>query len=280
MTTRALLVKVTQHLRRAGVVAPEVDAELLLAHVLGTRRGALHQAPEPTGQQQALFEELIARRGERVPLQHLTGLAPFRYLELVVGPGVFVPRPETESLVEWALERVAEAPMTRPRVVDLCTGSGAIAAALAHEAPRAQVYAVEIDDRAYDYARRNLDGTGVDLRLGDIAEAFTDLDGQTDVVVANPPYVPWSAWESVEVEARDYDPDLALWSGQDGLDTIRIVEQVAHRLLRPGGQVGCEHADVQGVAAPEVFSCSGRWRQVRDRPDLVGRPRFVTARRL
>jgi release factor glutamine methyltransferase len=163
-------------------------------------------------------------------------------------------------------------------VVDLCTGSGAIALAISSEVPEALVHAVELDEPAYGWAVRNLDGSGVDLRQGDMADAFHDLDGTVDVVVANPPYIPLEAYESVAPEARDHDPGLALWSGEDGLDAMRVVEQVAARLLRPGGWVGAEHADVQGTAAPEVFRRAARWVHVRDHPDLAGRPRFVTAR--
>ena len=164
-------------------------------------------------------------------------------------------------------------------MVDLCTGSGAIAAALAAEVPSARVYAVELSPQAYAYAAANLTGTGVDLRLGDIADALPDLDGTVDVVVANPPYIPLEAYEEVDVEARQHDPALALWSGDDGLETIRTVERVAARLLRAGGEVGCEHADAQGRSAPAVFRAAGGWSDVVDHLDLAGRPRFVTARR-
>ena len=162
-------------------------------------------------------------------------------------------------------------------VVDLCTGSGAIALAIVHEVPGAQVHAVELDEPAYGWAQRNLSGTGVDLRLGDAADAFADLDGGVDVVVSNPPYIPLDAWESVAPEVRDHDPELALWSGEDGLDAMRMIEATAWRLLKPGGVVGVEHADVQGESAPEVFG--RRWADVRDHADLAGRPRFVTARK-
>jgi release factor glutamine methyltransferase len=160
-------------------------------------------------------------------------------------------------------------------VVDLCTGSGAIALAVVHEVPGAIVHAVELDEIAFGWAQRNLSGTGVDLRLGDAADAFIDLDGQVDVVVSNPPYIPLDAWESVAPEVRDHDPALALWSGDDGLDAIRMIEATAWRLLKPGGVVGVEHADAQGESAPAVFG--DRWSDVRDHPDLAGRPRFVTA---
>jgi release factor glutamine methyltransferase len=150
-----------------------------------------------------------------------------------------------------------------------------------HEVPDAVVHAVELDEVALGWAARNLAGTGVDLRLGDAADAFADLDGTVDVVVANPPYIPLEAWESVAPEVRDHDPALALWSGDDGLDAIRAIERTAWRLLRPGGVVGIEHADAQGESAPAVFAAAENheWQDVRDNADLAGRPRYLTARR-
>jgi release factor glutamine methyltransferase len=165
-----------------------------------------------------------------------------------------------------------------PVVVDLCTGSGAMALSLATEVPEAEVHAVELDENACAWASRNLEGSGVDLRQGDMVDAFHDLDGTVHVIVCNPPYIPLEAYESVAAEARDHDPALALWSGQDGLDAMRVLERVAARLLRPGGVVGAEHAEVQAESAPAVFAAAGRWSDVRDNPDLAGRPRFVTAR--
>ena len=163
-------------------------------------------------------------------------------------------------------------------VVDLCCGSGAIALSVADEVPRAEVHAVELDPSAHAWAERNLAATGVDLQLGDMADAFPELDSGVDVVVCNPPYIPLEAWASVAPEARDHDPALALWSGEDGLDAIRVLESTAARLLRPGGWVGTEHADVQGESAAQVFLESGRWTEVRDHPDLAGRARYLTAR--
>ncbi len=274
-----LLREAARRLEAAGVPSPEHDAAELLAHVLGVGRGALavtNVGPEAG----ARYEDLLRRREAREPLQHLTGVAGFRYLELAVGPGVFVPRPETELLAGWAVDRaralVAEG--RSPVVVDLCTGTGAIALSVATEVPEARVHAVELDERACDWAARNLAGSGVDLRQGDMAEAFEDLDGTVHVVVSNPPYIPLAAFESVAAEARDHDPDLALWSGEDGLDALRVVERVAARLLLTGGAVGAEHADLQGDSAPAVFAGAGRWADVRDHTDLAGRPRFVTAR--
>ncbi len=279
-TVDVVLRDAAARLAAAGVASPDFDAAELLAHVLGTSRGALVRSalvgPEPA----AMLDRLVERRAAREPLQHLTGLAAFRHVELRVGPGVFVPRPETEVLAGWAVEaaRTVAATGREPVVVDLCTGSGAIALAVAGEVPAARVHAVELDESAHGWAVRNLTGSGVDLRQGDMGEAFTDLDGTVDVVVANPPYIPLDAYESVAPEVRDHDPALALWSGEDGLDAMRVVERVAARLLVPVGVVGAEHADAQGESAPEVFSATGRWTDVRDHRDLAGRPRFVTAR--
>jgi release factor glutamine methyltransferase len=273
---RDLIRAATARLTEAGVASPEYDASELLAHVLGTTRSRLSLVDEVDAQQQADFEELLARRATREPLQHLTGSAAFRHVELQVGPGVFLPRPETELLAGWAVEEAG--PLEAPVVVDLCTGSGAIARAVAHEVPQARVHAVELDEPAYRWAERNLAGTGVDLRQGDFATAFDDLAGTVDVVVCNPPYVPLEAWESVAPEARDHDPHLALFSGADGLDAIRVLAVRAAVLLRPGGVLGVEHADVQGDAVPAVLTGTGRWAEVRDHRDLAGRPRFSTAR--
>ncbi len=260
-------------LAAAGVPSPEYDAAELLAHVTGSSRT---RPVDPSPDQQVRFDELVARRAAREPLQHLTGEAHFRYLTLQVGPGVFTPRPETEVLAGWVIDRARE--REGPVVVDLCTGSGAIALSVATEVPAAAVHAVELGEPAHQWAARNLAGSGVDLRQGDMADAFPELDGAVDVVVSNPPYIPLEAYESVAAEARDHDPALALWSGQDGLDAMRLVEAVAARLLKPGGVVAAEHADVQGESAPAVFSGTGRWADVRDHLDLAGRPRFVTAR--
>jgi release factor glutamine methyltransferase len=274
--TRALRRDAAEVLRAAGVESPERDAELLLAHVLDVPLGNLVLVEQVSPEQRERYDALVARRATREPLQHLTGTAAFRHVELLVGPGVFVPRPETELLAGWAIE--AAAGIEAPVVVDLCTGSGAIARAVADELPTADVHAVELDEGAYAWAERNLAGTGVDLRHGDFATAFDDLLGRVDVVVCNPPYIPLEAWESVAPEARDHDPHLALFSGDDGLDAIRVLAVRAARLLRPGGVLGFEHADVQGEAAPGVLHAAGRWVDVVDHRDLAGRPRFTTAR--
>jgi len=277
---RQLITGAAARLEQAGVDSPLHDAEALAAHVLDVPRLQVRSASMDPGQVRE-YHELVARRATRVPLQHLVGRATFRRVELSVGPGVFVPRPETEVLAGWALEALERARQNDPEpvVADLATGSGAIAAALADEAPWARVYAVELDDDAFAWASRNLTGTGVDLRHGDMADELADLDGQVDVVVSNPPYIPLEAWESVSVEGRDHDPALALWAGDDGLELMRVLERSAFRLLRTGGVVVAEHADQQGTSAPAVFTATRRWVEVRDHRDLAGRDRFVTARK-
>lgn len=273
---RSLLRAAVDQLAAGGVGSPSYDADELLAHALGVPRSRLVLVDEVEDDVAELFGTLVARRAAREPLQHLTGVAGFRHVDLAVGPGVFVPRPETELLAGWAIEQAA--PLPSPVVVDLCTGSGAIARSVVDEVPHARVHAVELDEVAVGWAARNLAGTGVDLRQGSMADAFGDLDGDVDVVVCNPPYIPLEAWESVAPEARDHDPHLALFSGDDGLDALRVLERVAARLLRRGGVVGAEHADAQGVSAPEVLARTGRWSAIEDHLDLAGRARFVTAR--
>jgi release factor glutamine methyltransferase len=224
------------------------------------------------------FSELVDRRAAREPLQHLIGTAGFRHIELMVGPGVFVPRPETEVVVESALEFLRTLPEdSRPTLVDLCTGSGTIAFSLAHEFPRAVVHAVELDPGALEWTRRNADRLDlpVQLHLGDAEHALPDLDGLLDLVVSNPPYVAEHEVDDVDPEVRDHDPEVSLVAGADGLDVVRAVEGAAWRLLRPGGSVVVEHSDRQGESAPAVFA--DRWLDVQDHRDLTGRDRFVTA---
>jgi release factor glutamine methyltransferase len=273
---RSVLAAATRRLAEAGVPSPEYDAAELLAHVLGTSRAQLFAVEDVSPDQLVALDTLVDRRAAREPLQHLTGVVHFRHVALAVGPGVFVPRPETELLAGWAIGEAST--LDRPVVLDLGTGSGAIAAAVADEVPTARVHALELDERAHEWAERNLAGTGVDLRQGDLTMAFEDLVGQVDVIASNPPYIPLDAWESVAPEARDHDPELALWSGGDGLDAIRALEARAAVLLGDGGVIGVEHADVQGESAPAVFADSGRWAEVKDHRDLADRPRFLTAR--
>jgi release factor glutamine methyltransferase len=282
-SARLLIRQATERLAAAGVESARHDAESLLAFVLGTTRGGLQADPVVDETARTTYLGLVERRERREPLQHLTGRAYFRHLELEVGPGVFVPRPETELLAGAAIEelrRLVDAGVPEPLAVDLCTGSGAVALALATEVPESRVVAVELSEQAFAYASRNASGVSIDLRLGDMANAVAEFAGRVHVVAANPPYIPLEAFESVEAEARDHDPAAALWSGADGLDAIRVVARVAADLLVEGGLVLCEHADVQGDSAPAVFASTGAWTQVRDHRDLAGRPRFVTACRV
>jgi release factor glutamine methyltransferase len=273
---RADLASATTRLTAAGVESPRADAELLAAYVLGIPRSRLVLAGWSEGARDQ-FLELLTRRERREPLQHIVGSTGFRHLELLVGPGVFVPRPETESVVEWAMSAIRD--LERPLIVDLCTGSGAIALSLAYELPRATVHAVERDSAALAWTRRNVEATGTGVTLhqmditGDVPAAFPDLAGRFDLVISNPPYV--AEHESVEPEVGDHDPAVALWAGADGLDLVRAVERAARGLLRPGGVVVVEHSDRQGETAPAVFQ---GWDEVADHRDLVGRDRFVTAR--
>jgi release factor glutamine methyltransferase len=283
LSVRALLAGAARRLADAGVESPRVDAELLLAHVLGVARTALLTRDDVDDAAADRFAALLDQRAERVPLQHLTGRAPFRHLELAVGPGVFVPRPETEQLVEWALAQLAG--VDEPVVVDLGAGSGAIALSLACEHPGARVTAVERDPQAAEWTRHNAalraaaGDRPVTVLTGDMTDPalLRDLDGTVDLVVSNPPYVPDGA--RVPREVADHDPPLALWGGPDGLDVVRGLLTTAARLLRPGGGLGIEHADQQGSALPALVRGTGDFTDVADHPDLAGRPRFTTARR-
>jgi release factor glutamine methyltransferase len=271
----------TERLSAAGVPSPRHDAEELAAFALRVRRADLVHHDRLDAAQVAVLDEAVGRRARRVPLQHILGTAAFRHVEVRVGPGVFVPRPETEVVVGWAIDRVRDVAATgrTPVVVDLCTGSGVIALAVTDEVPAAQVHAVELDPGALPFARDNLAGTGVHLHEGDAAVALPGLDGSVDVVVSNPPYIPPDGVIR-DLEVAEHDPPLALWGhGADGLDVMRLVALSARRLLRPGGWFVAEHADVQGAAVPALLLEQGGWVQVADHRDLAGRDRFATARR-
>lgn len=279
------LADAAQVLARAGVASPRHDAEELAAHVLGISRSRLLTAdPEAFAAVREQFDAAVARRASREPLQHVVGTAPFRYLELLVGPGVLIPRPETELLVDAALTWLRESGITRPRIADLGTGSGALALALASECGGSQVWAVERDEDALRWAARNLEaapGAAVELVAGDMADALVGLNGSLDLVVSNPPYLPLALLDQLEPEVRDFDPLAALCAGADSLAAVRTVEAAARRLLRPGGLVIVEHGDDQGTEAPIEQSAprcfGGAWSQVTDHLDLAGRPRYLTA---
>lgn len=272
------VLRATAVLTGAGVTSPRCDAERLTAHVLGVRLHELSPGSLAAPAQVHRLRELVERRAARVPLQHLLGTATFRRLELFVGPGVYVPVPETEAVAGAVLAHLRTAEQgSRPVVVDLCTGSGSIALAVADEAPTAVVHAVEADPAAFAWTQRNRDHLAlpVELHLASVQDAVHHLDGTVDVVVSNPPYVAVRELPRVEPEVRDHDPLRALVAGPDGLSMIRAVEEAAWRLLRPGGLVVVEHSDRQGTAAPQVFA--PRWTRVVDHVDQEGRDRYVTA---
>ncbi len=269
----------------AGVESSRWDAEQLAAHVLGVRRADLVRLTAMTGAEHADFVGLVGRRAERVPLQHLTGTVGFRYLDLEVGSGVFIPRPETEVVVGFAIDHLRATAQPDPLVVELCAGSAAIALSIAHEVPGAVVHAVELDAGALVWARRNVEARAlagdprVQLHHGPVDGALSELDGTVDCVVANPPYVAAHEMDEVHPEVRDHDPRAALVAGPDGLDIIREVVVRSAGLLRSGGLLVVEHADRQGKSAPAVLFDAGGWLDVVDHEDLTGRPRYLTARR-
>lgn len=273
--------RATLRLADAGVASPRTDAEELAAFVHGVRRGELHGVADSDFD--ALYWECVARRAAREPLQHITGRAYFRYLELRVGPGVFVPRPETEIMVDWAIGILRAMDVADPLVVDLGAGSGAIAISIAQEVPRSQVHTVEIDREALGWAERNIDACGhadrVTAHHADMRTALPEFDGRVDLLISNPPYVPTADNAVIPPEVGDYDPPLALWSGTDGLDMIRDLERVGRRLLRPGGSLALEHGDDQGIDIPALFPEELGWRDVRNMKDLARRDRFVVMRR-
>jgi len=280
----AALADAARRLAEAGVPSPQADAELLAGHVLELGRGevaarALAGAELPEAAAIA-FWRLVGRRAAREPLQHLTGVAHFRSLSLRVGPGAFVPRPETEVVAQFAIDALAAVAAPEPIAVDLGTGSGAIAIALATEVPHARVYAVELSPDAFVWAKQNAMAARADnltLVHGDLADALPELDGAVDVVVSNPPYIPTGAIPR-DPEVRLHDPELALYGGEDGLDVVRALEATARRLLRPGGVLVIEHGELQGPEIARLLADAG-WRAVATHPDLVGRPRATTALR-
>ncbi|MCE4025834.1 peptide chain release factor N(5)-glutamine methyltransferase [Microbacterium sp. Au-Mic1] len=264
----------------AGVPDPAVDAELLAGHVLGLGRGGVQAATirgdALSSEDEAALDALVTRRAAREPLQHLTGTAPFRHLELAVGPGVFVPRPETEIVAQFAIDALLAAASPVPIGVDLCTGSGAIALALATEVPHAQVHAVELSPEAHVWALRNTAGQeNLSLVLGDLRSELGELDGTVDVVISNPPYVPDDAIPR-DPEVRLHDPALALYGGPDGLDVVRAISRRAWALLHSGGTLVLEHAEVQGTAIRELLAADG-WRAMATHQDLTRRDRATTA---
>jgi len=277
-----LVTSAADRFARAGIVSALADAELLVGFVTGWTRGEVSaKAFTGTVLDDAVAErldDLIARREKREPLQHITGQAPFRYLVLEVGPGVLVPRPETELIADWAIDALRQVPNPAPVAVDLGTGTGALALALATEVPYSRVFAVEKFEPALAWAKRNIDSLGdgrVTLVSGDAASALPELDGTVDVVVANPPYIPDSQRPEDE-EVVGFDPESALYGGDDGLRDIRSFVGAAARLLRPGGVLVLEHGDGQGESVRAIALEHG-FRSPVTHLDLLHRERALTA---
>jgi len=283
-TIAAMLDRATSVLEGAGIRNARVDAELLLGHVLGLSRGGV-QAKAVTGSglssdDAVTVAGLVERRAAREPLQHITGVAAFRQLELAVGPGVFVPRPETETVVQFAIDALASTASAQPVGVDLGTGSGAIALAMATEVPHSRVYGVEVSPLAYVWTRQNFRAVGAPNAtpvFADLADALPELDGAVDVVISNPPYIPVGAIPR-DPEVRLFDPEIALYGGEDGLDLVRRVSTTALRLLHRGGTLVLEHGEAQAAQIGELLRADG-WTAVAHHRDLLGRDRATTALR-
>jgi release factor glutamine methyltransferase len=260
----------------AGIDSARCDAEQLAAHLAGVDRGRLPLLDSPGVEFFERYRDAVTARSRRVPLQHVTGTAAFGPVQLHVGPGVFIPRPETESILEWV---TAQQLPGRPVIVDVCTGSGALAVALAHHWPAARIIAIDDSDAALEYARRNVEGTAVQLLRADVTVdgLFPELDGRVDLVVANPPYIP----DAVELdpEVAQHDPHHALFGGPDGMNVIAAVVGLAGRWLRPGGLFAVEHDDTTSSETVESICSTGLFDDIHAQRDLVGRPRFATARR-
>jgi len=267
-------------LAEAGIDSARYDAEELAAHLVGTERGRLTLLEAPGDEFFGRYRDIVAARSQRVPLQHLTGTAAFGPVMLRVGPGVFIPRPETEAILAWA---TAQPLAARLLIVDLCTGSGALAVALAQHRPAARVIGIDDSDAALAYARRNTERTAVELVRADVTELVSrpgllaELDRGVDLVVANPPYVPDG--NAVEAEVAQHDPPHAVFGGADGMAVIAAVVRLAGRWLRPGGLFAVEHDDTTGPKTVELIKTTGLFEDIEARHDLAGRPRFVTARR-
>jgi release factor glutamine methyltransferase len=281
-TVTSLRNEAIARLTAAGITDPEVDADLLIGHVLGQSRGEVQAASimaKPiSAADAAAIDLLLARRSAREPLQHITGRAPFRALDLNVGPGVFVPRPETEQVAQLAIDALRGMPDAEPIGVDLGTGSGAIALALATEVPHARIFAVENSPEAYAWTTRNFAEVAADnltLAFGDLADAFVELNGTVAVVISNPPYIPVDAIPR-DPEVRLFDPAHALFGGPDGLDVIRAVSATGLRLLRSGGVLVIEHGEQQGEAIRALLADDG-WRAPATHPDYTSRDRATTA---
>ena len=281
-TVGSALERAIATLSEAGVPDAEVDATLLIGHVLDASRGRIQALAitdaTVTDAQAASISAAVRRRAAREPLQHITGVAPFRSIQLRVGPGVFVPRPETELVAQFAIDALRSEAGDEPIGVDLGTGSGAIALAMATEVPHARVYGVENSPEAYEWTVQNFQAVADENAtpvFADLADALPELDGRVAVVISNPPYVPADAIPR-DREVRLFDPAHALYGGADGLDVVRAVSTTAMRLLHQGGTLVIEHGELQGEAIRRLLTADG-WRAAATHPDLTTRDRATTA---
>ena len=280
MLIPALLKQSALQLSQAGVLSSDIDSELLAAHILGISRSELSVAialnsdfPED---KIVAFSDAVSRRAKREPLQHITGLAPFRHLDLIVGKGVFTPRPETEQVVSFAMEKIAS--LEQPMIVDLCAGSGAIALSFVTERADSSVFAVEKSEEAFEYLKQNSKKYGLELsQLShvDLQDCLPEMDAVADLVISNPPYIPSEAIP-VDLEVQLHEPALALYGGADGLDVIRRILTKAKQLLRTGGLLVLEHADTQALSIRELLLAEG-WIDVEYKKDLAGKDRMISA---
>ena len=281
-SVRDLIEAGTTVLEAAEVASARTNAVELLSFALGKD---INQFSDIDVEEnvEAQFLQLVALRSTRVPLQHITGKAYFRHLEMLVGPGVFIPRPETELLAQVAIDELQR--LGGGVAIELCAGSGAIALSMATEVSNVHVHAVEKSPEAFDWLNKNVAAhaeqlaqrnSAVTTYLADATDqtVLAALNGTVHVVATNPPYIPDDMIPR-EVEVRDHDPHMALFGGADGFDVARGVITVAEQLLVPNGLFGMEHADVQGESVSDLLA---NWHDVIDHKDYNQLPRFVTAR--
>lgn len=258
------------------VTGSQSAAKQLLAEILGREPIFISQL---TAQETEIFQTWLSRIAAGEPLQYVTGKAYFRNTTLLVGPGVFIPRPETELLVQWALDFLPEGAV----VLECGTGSGAIAKSLAEEGKKLEIYALESELAAYEYASKNLCDTAVNLQLGDFQDTlqfWPNLAKNVDLVISNPPYIPLEMFENVAANVRQYEPHSALFSGADGLAAIRDLIALAGICLKDGGYLAFEHAEVQKAVVAKLLLANQEYIQIRNHLDLAQRPRFTTAQKV
>lgn len=285
---RHLLDESERVLTAGGVWSPRSDATELAAHVMGVRTGELKPDMLVTATAADALRALVSRRADRIPLGRLTGRASFGGMEITVGEGVFIPRFHSEYVLEWGLSMIRD--VDSPVVVDLCAGSGALALAIAHRRPDAEVHAVDVADAAVRCARQNaearasLGDTPITVSGGDVAdpELLASLDGQVHLITANPPYEPEGA--DLQPEWAEHHPPCTIFGGKDGLEAIRQVITCASRLLRPGGRLAIEHGEEQATALPALLIDSEAFTFIEDHRGYDERkaldpPLYATARR-